>query len=517
MKKLRTLAMILGLFMFTGSLWAQAAPQYGGRLVFGIRKDLSSLNPFWRTQSTDSYVRQLMYEGLLDFDKDEKVVPALAESWKISPDGLTYTLKLRSGVKFHNGKEMTSQDVKWSTDYARNPKNAATGLSLLRNVKSVTAKDKLTIEFTLNEVEPVFLSTLASIRPFPVVPEGAVPEGQSRIGEFPPGTGPFIFKEYQSARGLVVTRNKNYWQKGLPYLDEIVLKPVEETQVRFTSLRAGDLDMIERAPHAFVPKLAKGDYPDLKIAEAKYSGFRRLIFEVTKPPFNNAKFRHAVRQALDMREFVTAAYWGYGEPATVWAIPSTSPWHIGLPEVKRDPAKAKALLKESGVDPKIQIELTARKGEEQEMQVIERQLTSAGFNVKLEFLSGGKMSRKRRSGDFMLTFSGAEPVKDPADAYPFRFSCLEGKRPKRILNYSGYCNPEFDKLVAQANKIQDEKERYKIYEKAIRIIHDDLPEIPLVFVPRYFAFHKKVHGFTTDDGARFNMTTGGLSHTWIEK
>jgi len=517
MKHARILALVLGVVMSAGSVWGADTPKHGGRLIFGIRKDLSSLNPFWRTQSTDAYVRQIMFEGLMDFDAKGKIVPALAESWTISPDGLTYTFKLRNGVKFHNGKEMTAQDVKWSADYAMNPKNAATGLSLMRNVKSVTARDKHTIEITLKEAEPIFFSTLASIRPFPVVPEGSVGEGQSRVKDFPPGTGPFVYKEYQSARGLVLTRNVNYWQKGLPYLDEIVLKPVEETQVRFTSLRAGDLDLIERTPRVFVPKLIKGDFPDLKVAEAKYSGFRRLIFEVTKPPFNNVKFRHAVRQALDMREFVRAAYWGFGEPATVWAIPSTSPWHIGLPEVKRDVAKAKALVKESGVDPNTVIELAARKGEEEEMQVIERQLTTAGFKVKLEFLTGGKISRRRRSGEFMLDFSGAEPVKDPADAYPFRFSCLEGKRAKRILNYSGYCNPEFDKLVARANKIQDEKERYKVYEKAIRIVHEDLPEIPLVFVPRYFAFHKKVRGFTTDDGARFNMTTGGLSRTWLDQ
>jgi len=218
-----------------------------------------------------------------------------------------------------------------------------------------------------------------------------------------------------------------------------------------------------------------------------------------------------------MRELITAAYWGYGVPATVWAIPDTSPWHIGLPEIKRDVAKSKALVKESGVDPNFEIELIARKGEEPMMQVIERQLTSAGFNVKLEFLTGGKISRMRRSGNFMLGFSGAEVVKDPADAYPFRFSCLEGKRKKRILNYSGYCNPEFDQLTDKASQTSDKKERFKLYDKAIRLVHSDLPEIPLVIVPRYFVFNKKVRGFTTDDGARFNLTTGGLSRTWLAK
>ena len=517
MVHLRTIALFLGLFMFTGSLWGADTPKHGGRLVFGIRKDLSSLNPFWRTQSTDSYVRQLIFEGLLDFDLKGKPVPALAESWKISSDGKTYTFKLRSGVKFHNGKEMTAQDVKWSADYALDPKNAATGLSLLRNVKSVKAKGKLTIEFTLKEREPIFLTTLASIRPFTVVPEGSVPTGERKIKGFPPGTGPFMFKDYQRARQVIVVRNKNYWQKGLPYLDEVVMKPVRDTQARFTSLRAGDLDLIERAPYAFVRKLLNGGYPKLGVIEAKHSGFRRLIFEVTKPPFNNRKVRQAVRYALDMNELITAAYWGFGEPATVWAIPNSSPWFNGMPEVKRDVAKAKTLLKESGAGSDLVIKIHARRGEEDVVQVLQRQLVSAGFNVELEFLTGGKMSRMRRSGKFKVAFSGAEPVKDPADAYPFRFSCLEGKRKKRILNYSGYCNPKFDELVAEAGRITDQKKRFELYDKAIRILHSDLPEIPLIFVPRYFAFNKKVRGFTTDDGARFNLTTGGLSRTWLAK
>lgn len=507
---------IVGFWLCVGLASAAEAPKHGGRLVFGLRRDIGSLNPFWRTQSTDAYVRELLFEALMDFDAQDRPVPALAESWKISPDGRVYTFKLRQGVKFHDGKEMTAADVKWSADYALDPQNAATGLSLMENVQSVEAKEKYTIEFTLKQPETVFFTNLASIRPFVVVPKDSLPRGQSRIGAFPAGTGPFMFKEYQADRRIVMTRNKNYWQKGIPYLDELELKPVRDTQSRFTSLRAGDLDLIERAPYAFVAKVLKGEFPELGASEAKYSGFRRLILEVTRPPFNNVKIRQAVRYALDRQEFVNAAFWGFGEPATLWGIPKPSPWYIAFPDTGRDPARVKQLLKEAGAGPDLEMVLLAGNGEEQEMQVLQRQLTSAGIKTKLEFQGSGTIQRKRRGGDFMITFSGAEAVKDPADSYPFRFGCEDAKgTDTRIFNYSGYCNREFDRLVEEAGRMQDHKKRFALYEKAFRIIYEEVPEIPLAFVPRYFLFNKKVRGFQTDSGGRFNLTTGGLSRAWL--
>src|SRR6266542_3794051 len=493
MKRLWFVGLLGALISSAASVSGAESPKYGGRLVFGIAKDIVSLNPFYRNQSTDSFVRELMFQTLLDLDDRQQPIPALAESWSVAKDEKTYTFKLRPGVRFHNGKELTAEDVKWSIEYALDPQNQATGLTLLRNVQ------------------------VSGIPPFVVVPKDSVPAGKSNLNAFPPGTGPFVYKDYKIARELILTRNKNYWQKGLPYIDELVLKPVIDDQVRFLSLRSRDLDMIERTPYAFVKKIVAGEMPGIQIAEAKYAGFRRLVFNVTQPPFNNIKIRHAVLHAVDARDFLKGAHWGFGEPATVWGIPKTSPWFVkDLPELKRDPAKVKALLKESGVGPELEVVIVARTGEEEENQILQQQLTTAGIKTKVDYLEHARYVNIRRDGQFHMVLSGAEPVVDPGDSYPFRFGCDEPKKgPKRILNYSAYCNEEFDRLVREAGSISDFKKRYELYAKAIRIIHLDLPEAPLVFTPRFFTFGSKVRGFEAGISDNWTSTSGGLLKTWI--
>jgi peptide/nickel transport system substrate-binding protein len=517
-KRLQFAGLALAAFIISSTfVWGAESPKYGGRLVVGIAKDIVSLNPFYRTQSTDSFVRELMFQTLLDLDNRMQPAPALAESWSIAKDAKTYTFRLRRGVRFHNGKELTAEDVKWSIEYALDPQNQATGLTLLQNIQEVRAKDKTTVEIVLKQPQAAFLVQVSSITPFVVVPKDSIPMGKSNLPAFPPGTGPFVYKDYRAARELTLTRNKDYWQKGLPYLDELVLKPVVDDQVRFLSLRSRDLDLIERTPYAFVKKVIAGEIPSIQISEAKYAGFRRLVFNVTQPPFNNFKVRQAVLYALDAREFLKGAHWGFGEPATVWGIPKTSPWFVkDLPDIRRDPAKVKALLKEAGVGPELEVVIIARTGEEEENQIIQQQLTTAGIKTKVDYLENASYVNLRRDGQFQMVLSGAEPVVDPGDSYPFRFGCDEPKKgPKRILNYSGYCNEEFDNLVRDAGHTADFKKRHELYAKAIRIIHHDLPEAPFVFTPRFFTFGQKVKGFEAGISDNWTSTTRGLLKTWI--
>jgi ABC-type transport system substrate-binding protein len=365
MKCLGLASSFLSLFLALTFVEGAESPRYGGRLVFGLSRDISGLNPFFRTRSTNKYVRQIAYETLLDYDENEQLVPALAESWSVSSDSRLYTIRLRRGVKFHNGEDLTAEDVKWSAEYAMDPKNAATGVAFLERVQAVNVKDRFTVEFVLKEPRAIFLNLLANVEAsFPVLPKGSVAPAQRDLPTPPPGTGPFEFKEYKTAREMVFVRNKNYWQKGVPYLDELVIKPVEDEQVRFAALRAGDLNMIERTPYAFIKKIRNGEFPEIKLTEAKDAGFRRLIFNVVA------------------------------------------------------------------------------------------------------------------------------------------ISCLVLAK-------------EFDRLMAEAAKIQDQKRRYELYSKALRIINEDIPDISLAFVPRYFTYQEKVRGFRTSGEGRLNMVGAGVSRAWI--
>lgn len=494
---------------------AAETPKRGGRLVLGLRNDITAVNPFHRTNSTNFAVRGIVYEPLVDFDKNGNMVPALAQSWRVSSDGKLYTFNLRRGVKFHNGKEMTAADVKWSVDYAMDPKNTATGLVPLKSVGTVGAKDKYTVEFVMKQPDAAFLAVLGSIRPFPVVPEGSI-AGDQRLQAFPPGTGPFAFKDYRPDREIVFVRHPNYWQKGLPYLDELVLRPIRDETVRFTSVRAGDVDMIERTAYGSVRSILKGEYPDLRTTSAKYAGFRRLLFNVADPPFNNLKLRQAVRYALDKKQFIEGAFWGLGEPADQ-LVPKESPWHMKLPDVKRDPEKVKALLKEAGAKPDLEVELMGLQTEGEELQVIQNLLSSSGIKTKVVILERGARETREDKGEFMMILSGSDVPSDLGLEYPGELGCNEEevRTKKRNENSSGYCNKEVDRLMAGAGKTFDPTKRYEIWSKIVRIIHEEVPEIPLAFIPRYYTYHKKVRGFETDFDGRFNMTTAGFSRVWI--
>ena len=499
-------------------LGQEAKPQYGGRLVFGLEKDASTLNPFIRMQSTDLDIRAHIYEALLDTDIDGNVIPALAESWEISKDGLAYTFKLRRGVKFHNGQEMTAEDVKWSADYAMNPKVGATGGTQLDRVKGISVTDRTTIRFTLNVPSASFLPRMATLRPFPVVPRGSVPEQAEKLATFPPGTGPFAFKEWKPGRELVLTRFKDYWQRGLPYLDELIFKPAEDPTVRFASLRAGDLDIIERTPYAFVKKVEIGELRNVKATAARASGFDRLVFNIVEPPFNNLKLRLAVAYAIDKEQFLKGAYWGYGEPVDQRAYLG-SPWHIKLPPRSRDLARVKSLLKEAGVGETFEFEILGRRGSEEAYQVLQNQLNTAGFKAKVVVLGGSAYQQRTRSGEFQAVILGGSLAPDPDDIYPAEYGCEEElvKAKMRRLNYPGYCNKEVDKLLEEAGRITEQKRRYELYSKAVRILHDEAPVIPLAFIPRFFTHSEKVKGFSTDPLGRFSTTTFGISRVWIDK
>jgi ABC-type transport system substrate-binding protein len=518
MKRVWLLVLSLGWLSAADLLSGAETPKYGGRIVFGIRNDINGLNPFLRTTSTNVYVRQLVYEALLDFDKNGKLISSLAESWTVSADGKSYTFKLRGGVKFHDGRELSAEDVKWSADYAMDRKNAATGLSMLKSIERVNVKDKLTVEFLLKSPHAGFLSLVASIRPFPIVPSGSVPTGKQDVPGFPPGTGPFIFKDYKPAREIAFVRNGNYWRKGLPYLDEIVLKPVLEDQVRFTGVRAGDLDIIERTPYSFVAKVLKGEYRDLNTKVAKYAGYRRLLFNVADPPFNDVRLRQAVRSAVDKKKYIEGAFWGLGEPADQ-LFPAGSAWRVKLPETDRDPSKVKSILKDAGAGAEWEIELIGQKSEEEELQVIQQQLTTAGIKTKVSMLERGARVTRESSGDFMMVLSGSDIPDDPAEEFQSEFGCaeMETKAKKRTENSAGYCNKDVDRLLDAAIKIRDPKKRYELYGKIIQIFHEEVPDIPLAYVPRYFAFQRKVAGFETDADGRFNMPDAGLSRVWLAR
>jgi ABC-type transport system substrate-binding protein len=516
MKKPNPLSFVLVLSLcFAASLHAASAePKRGGSITLGISKELALMNPLINTSSTEARIRELMFEPLLARDLKGAIHPRLAESWEISKDRKVYTFKLRRGVKFHNGKELTADDIKFAIDYTLNPKNGAYGFEDLSGVERAEVVDKYTFKIHLKQHSPLFLTVLSEIRAFSAIPKESLTEGMRKPTTFPPGTGPFKFVEWLPGQRIVFDRFGDYWgQKA--YVDRVIMKEIGDNTVRFTALQAGDVDMIERTPYEWVQQIVEGKLRGVGYAKAARAGARNLEFNVADPPFNNKKLRLAIAHALDRKEILQAAYHGLADTADQ-RFPKGHYWNFDVPSPAFDPNKAKALLKEAGYKGET-LELMGNRGEVADIEgaTIQAQLKRIGVKVELKILERASALEARRQGKYMFKLAGGSDYPDPLPAYE-EYACEPDPR-KRRLNESGYCDKEYDALLRKAEAEVDQDKRRILFKQIVTKLLDDSPIFAIGFTPRFFTFRDHVKGFVTNGSGDFEPWGGGLSHAWVDK
>ncbi|MGH7824056.1 MAG: ABC transporter substrate-binding protein [Candidatus Binatia bacterium] len=493
---------------------ASDKPKRGGTLTLAISKEMGLMNPLVRTSSTDARIRELMFEPLLVRDLKGSIQPGLAESWQVSQGGKLYTFKIRKGVKFHNGKELTAADLKFAIDYTLNPKNGAYGFDDLSAVQRAEAADKHTLRIHLKHHNPLFLTLLTDIAAFSAIPKESLSEGVRKPSTFPAGTGPFKFVEWVPGQRIVFERFDDYWGHKA-HVDRVVMRTIGDSTVRFTALRAGDVDIIERTPYEWVEQIVKGKIKGIGFAKAIIAGARNIEFNVFDPPFNNKKLRLAVAHAINKKEILQAAYFGLAEVSDQ-RFPEGHHWHFDVPAPDYNPAKAKALLKEAGYKGET-IELMGNRGEaaETEGTAIQAQLKKIGMKVELKILERASAMEARREGKDMFKLAGGSDYPDPLPAYQ-EYMCEPDPR-KRRLNESGYCDKAYDALLKKAESEIDRDKRRALFKQAVTMLVKDVPILPIGFTPRFFTFRDHVKGFVTNPSGDFQVWGGGLSHAWISK
>jgi ABC-type transport system substrate-binding protein len=495
---------------------ASDAPKRGGTLTVAIRKDLTHMNPLVGTRSTDQSIRDLLYDSLLGSDLRGNIQPNVAESWEISSDGKVYTFRLRRGVRFHTGKEMTAEDAKFSLDYTMDPKNGAYGYSNMMIVERVEAPDKYIFRVYLKRPSAAFLTSLTSIQSFSVVPKGSMQGGVEKPAAFPPGTGPFKFVEWKPQQQIVFERHEDYWgQKA--FVDRVVLRPISSAVVRFTALRAGDVDIAEDTPREWAKQVVDGKVKGVQYAAAPHAGLRLVRFNVAAPPFNNKKLRQAVAYALDKKEILAGAYHGFGELSDQ-RYPRDHAWYIeGLPSYSYNPDKAKALLKEAGyAGEPVEILTENLEVTESETAILQAQLKRIGMNVGVKILEAGSYTEMGRRGEFQIRPGGGDFDNDPSITYTPQLTCEQDLK-KRKNNLSGYCDREVTALLQRAEAESNSEKRRALFRQIIGKMIEDAPELYLGFVPRFYTTRDHVKNFTTDGDGAYRWWGGGLNHVWLDK
>jgi ABC-type transport system substrate-binding protein len=494
-----------------------AEPKRGGVLRFGAQKSITSLNPFIQMQSVNHRVRSLVYEGLLAVNQKLEPLPNLVTSWSASPDGLTYTFRLRPDVKFHHGKPLTLADVKWSIEYVQNPKNRAFGQADSTIIRQIDTEEPDRLRLQLKSPMAPFLSMLAGIHMLPVLPKDSF-KTDEKPDVFPPGTGPFRFASWRPAQELRLIRFDDYWQRGLPYLDEVRFVFGLDDTSRVNAVRAGDLDISEEIPEEQIIRIREGKVPGVGLILAPAGNHPRMGINHCIPPFNNLKARQALAYALDKQEILDGAFSGLGTPTNQKLVKGTQ-WFVSeVPDRKQDLVKARALLAEAGYPDGLKLTIPGSQGTQKVLQLIQSQLRKVGIEATIAVRDQATHLASLNKADFQLSMSGGSTNSDPDLAY-YGYYHTPPKDQKHLGGRTQPCysNPKVDQLLEEGRRATNFQQRRQIYRELIETLQEDVADLPIAFVPNGYAFQNYVKDFQPTITSTFSHGNGGALKTWIDK
>lgn len=431
-----------------------------------------------------------IYNSLVDMDENGEFQPELSESWK-QPDDVTYIFKLKQGVKFHNGREMTADDVKYSFERILNPDTAAVGRSYFSKVQSVEAVDKYTVKFSLSDPYAPFMAYMTSVYAS-IVPKEVVEE-KGNLMQTACGTGPFMLKEWIPDNHVTLVKNPSYFMDGQPKLDGIVFHIMPDESSRLAALRTGKVHITKLSPQS-IP-LVK-DNKDINIISYQSNEYSYLGFNMTIEPFNNKKVRQAISLAVNRPEIAQTIYGGNAVVSGP-VPPSLKKWSIDVESTEMyqyNIEKAKQLLAEAGYPNGFETVITAGLYDDirDTAQLLQKQLEAIGIKATIQNLESGQYvdAWKNKNHQMMAGRNGSG--SDPDRALGFFFST------KGSANVWGYSNPEFDALTEEAKITVDETKRLELYKKAQEILIDDSPNLFIISPMDYYFTRTELKGFNPD-------------------
>ena len=457
-------------------------------LEVGIDQSPVGLDPHIVTAfASFMVVNGTIYEGLTAVDKDLRVGPGLAESWTVSPDGKSYTFKIRRGVTFHNGAAMDAADVAASLKRVLGKDIASPMASRLAAVDTIAAPDGATVTLALKEPSAPLLTSLATIA---IVPRGFETDKDS-LQKQPVGTGPFKFKEWQPNNFIALDKHAGYWRQGAPKLDGVKFNIVPESATRQVGVTSGQYAMLPNIDAATALQL-KGK-PNVQLQETLELAYTLIGMNTSKPPFNDARVRQALNHALNRAEIVQAALFGAGVPGGPLS-PALKDWAADVKEFPcyaHSPAKAMELLKAAGHNAPVAISLTVlpRQDVKDIAQVVQQQLNKAGFKVELKNPELGQFIQDWRNSNFDLFASTNAGSPDPDD-YFFRTFRTGGS-----TNVFKYSNAEIDGLLDRARATVDQAARKTAYTQVQRTLACEGPIAHLAYGQLFTALRGNVQGF----------------------
>ena len=480
MKRL-VLALLLA-FATVGGAFAQT------NLRIGLAEDPDVLDP----TLARTYVGRIVFASICDklFDIDEKlnVVPQLALSHETSADGKTVTIKLRPGVKFHDGEPFDAAAAKYSLDRHLNMKGSFRKPEI-GSIDSVDVVDPLTIKLNLKAPFSPLLAQLTDRAGMMVSPKAAEAAGD-KFGLHPVCAGPYKFVERVQQDRIVVEKFADYWDKDRVFIDKITYLPIVDSTVRLANLKSGGLDLIERVLATDIK--AVRDLPKLKLSKAVSLGYVGLTVNLANGPkadnplAKNPRVREAFELSIDRDAINQVVFNGEFVPGNQWISPQNPYYQEKFPIPRRDVARAKALLKEAGVTTPLTLDFMVPNGVEfrSVAEVVQSMAAEAGFDLKIRLTEFATSIKQAEDGNFQVYLIGWSGRSDPdGNSYSFQ-TCNQPQ------NNSKFCDPEVDAAQNEARAKSDPAERKKAYEKvAAKLTPKGAGPILYIYHPQVLVAH----------------------------
>jgi peptide/nickel transport system substrate-binding protein len=485
-----------------------APPAFGDIMVEGSIGDASNLIPLLSSDSTSHGIAGMIFNGLVKYDKDVNIVGDLAESWEVSRDGLVITFHLRKGVRWHDGRPFTADDVLYTYQVTVDPKTPTAYAGDFLKVKKAEALDPHTFRATYDKpFAPALMSWSVGILPRHLLAGKDITT--SPLGRHPVGTGPYRFKEWVTGQKIVLLSNPDYFE-GRPWIEGYIMRIIPDTATMFLELRANGIDRMGLTPLQYTRQTENNLFRE------NYNKFRYLSFAYTylgynlkNPLFIDKRVRQAIAYAVNREEIIDGVLLGLGKPATGPYKPGTWAYNPNVRMYPYDPKKAKALLAEAGWrdgngdgilekdGQPFAFEIITNQGNEIRAkcaEIIQQRLAEVGIRVKIRVVEWAAFVKdfinKRK---FDATILGWTIPMEP-DLYDVWHSSKTGPEE---LNFVSYGNREVDALIVKARESFDQKLRKDCYDRIQEILAEEQPYLFLYVPDALPIIHARFRGVET--------------------
>jgi peptide/nickel transport system substrate-binding protein len=468
--------------------------QEGGTLVWGHSEVTQNLDIHQTATASTGRFLDSVYQSMVGLTRDLELSTdtdianrGLASNWEVSDDLLTYTFTLRKGVMFHDGTEVTAEDVKYSYDRIANPDTGAIMQFVFSRTESVEVEDDYTVVINQSDAYQPFLRQLA-FSGTSIVPAGS----GDQLGETPVGTGPFRFVMRQQGNRAELEAFEDFWAEG-PYLDGIEERTITDPDSRLTGIQEGNFDVINDIPLDDINDITGNSNDDIVTQTWSPLSWAFLNLNNTKPPFDDPDFRRAMDFCIDKQGLVDGALFGNGEPTASPSFPNSPFRNNQLAPREQNFDRAAELFEQSAysVD---EFDLTFKVTTNYPWHVdaatiMQQYFQQAGLNVEIQQLQWSDwLSQVFANRDFRLSMVNFFTFWEPAYLYTSLWSS------NGSFNFRGYASEEYDQALVDAAQASGREDAIPLYQEAQSIIHEDVPDVMLWFRSGTLAAKDSVNG-----------------------